>query len=404
MPSLLIASATIMTLAMGLRQSLGLFLQPMTIDLGISASTFSFMVALQNLVWGASQPLIGMLADRYGARPVLVASAAAYVVGLLLMASTRGAIGLDVAGFLIGLAIAGSGFGVLIGVVSRATPPERRSQTVGAVAAAASIGTFFLAPTGQMLIDSYGWRVALAGFAVIAATIAFLALPVGRAEPSARAAGVGDEETLGEALRHAARHPGYLAMTVAFFACGFQLVFITTHLPAFLATCGLAPSLGATALGVIGLFNTGGTFAVGLLGARYSQKRLLALIYLLRTLAIIAYIVAPVGTVSTLIFAAAMGLLWLSVVPLVSGLIGRVFGLRHFNMLYGFVFFSHQFGSFCGAWLGGIIFDWNGSYDLAWLSLIGVGWLAFALQWSMDDRPPAEHKRHIDVRAAATPA
>jgi predicted MFS family arabinose efflux permease len=203
-------------------------------------------------------------------------------------------------------------------------------------------------------------------------------------------------------LHAAMRHPGYLAMTAAFFACGFQLVFITTHLPSYLAFCGLPPSVGASALALIGLCNTIGTYTVGLLGARYSQKRLLALVYLIRTMAIGAYLAVPVSPGSTLAFAAIMGFLWLSVAPLVSGLIGRMFGLKHFSTLYGIVFFSHQLGSFCGAMLGGVVFDLTGSYGVAWIALIAVGVLAASLQWPMDDRPPAA--RRPTLATAARPA
>ncbi len=198
------------------------------------------------------------------------------------------------------------------------------------------------------------------------------------------------EETaasLGDVLRAAARHPGYLAMTAAFFACGFQLMFITVHLPSYLASCGLPASLGASAMAIIGLCNTGGTYAVGLLGARYSQKRLLALLYLFRTLTIVVFISSPISRASTLIFAAAMGLLWLGVAPLVSGLVGRVFGLKYFGTLYGFVFLSHSLGSVAGSLLGGVTFDLTHSYGAAWGTLIAVGLLAFALQWPMNDRP-----------------
>jgi predicted MFS family arabinose efflux permease len=185
-------------------------------------------------------------------------------------------------------------------------------------------------------------------------------------------------------------HRGYLFMTLAFFACGFQLVFLTTHLPAYLQLCGVAPGVGATALGLIGLFNAIGTYIFGLLGARYSQKHLLAMIYLLRTLFIIAFLAAPISPASTLVFASAMGFLWLGVAPLVSGIIGRVFGLTHFNTLYGIVFLSHQVGSFFGAWMGGVVFDWRGSYDWAWAALIVIGFTAFTLQWLMDERPPRQ--------------
>jgi predicted MFS family arabinose efflux permease len=386
---LMVMSGLVISLCMGLRQSLGIFLRPVTVDLAISASAFSFAIALQNIVWGASQPFVGMLADRYGARPVLIATALIYGAGMWLMAASHGVLGLDVAGTLIGIGVAGTGFGVLIGVVSRATPPARRSQAVGTVAAAGSIATMVLAPLGQTLIEGFGWRTAMLVFAVIAAAMAVLSLWIVATDaPAASGAVEEDERGLGEVLRLALRHPGYLAMTAAFFACGFQLLFITTHLPSYLALCGLPPTVGASALGVIGICNAIGTYAAGQLGARYSQKHLLALIYLLRTAAIVVYVLLPASTSSTLVFAAAMGFLWLGVAPLVSGLIGGIFGMRHFNTLYGIVFFSHQLGSFCGALLGGIAFDLTGSYTVGWSALVAVGLMAFLLQWRMDEHVP----------------
>ncbi|HUN48311.1 MAG TPA: MFS transporter, partial [Stellaceae bacterium] len=251
---LMLMSGLVISLCMGLRQSLGIFLRPVTVDLAISASAFSFAIALQNIVWGASQPFVGMLADRYGARPVLMATALIYGAGMWLMAASGGVLGLDVAGVLIGIGVAGTGFGVLIGVVSRATPPARRSQAVGTVAAAGSIATMVLAPLGQSLIESVGWRSAMLAFALIAASMAVLSLWISAADsPAAAGAAEEDERGLGEVLRQAFRHPGYLAMTAAFFACGFQLLFITTHLPSYLALCGVPPAVGASALGVIGI-------------------------------------------------------------------------------------------------------------------------------------------------------
>ena len=385
---LIVLSGLIISLCMGLRQSLGLFMRPMAADLGISAATFGLSIALQNIVWGASQPVVGAIADRFGARPVLIGTALIYAAGLGLMifaGSVPG--GLGIAGFLAGVGTAGTGHGVLIGVISRATPPEKRSERVGLVAAAGSLGTMVIAPFGQWLIDAFGWQVALAGFALIAASIALLALPI--REPGEKESfEKKTSQKLGDALREAAAHRGYLFMTLAFFACGFQLVFLLTHLPAYLALCGVAPGVGASALGLIGLFNTIGTYLFGVLGARYSQKHLLALIYLLRTLFIVIFLLVPVNAASTLVFAAAMGMLWLGVSPLVTGILARVFGLTHFGTLYGVVFFSHQVGSFFGAWMGGLVFGWTGSYDVAWGALIAIGTLAFALQWLMDDRPP----------------
>jgi predicted MFS family arabinose efflux permease len=395
---LLVLSGVIISVCMGLRQSLGLFMRPMTLDFGISAATFGFAIAVQNIVWGLSQPLVGALADRHGPRPVLIGTAILYAAGLLLMAvADRFPGGLQVAGFLAGIGTAGTGFGVLIGTVSRATPAEQRSRTVGTVAAAGSLGTFFIAPLGQQLIDGLGWKGALVVFAALAASMALLSLPIREHAPAGAAAARGQRAS--SAVREALAHRGYVFMTLAFFACGFQLVFLTTHLPAYLQLCGVAPGVGATALGLIGLFNAIGTYCFGLLGARYSQKRLLALIYLLRTLFIVAFLLVPVGPATTLVFAAAMGFLWLGVVPLVTGIIGRVFGLAHFNTLYGVVFLSHQVGSFFGAWMGGVLFDRTGNYDYAWAALIVVGATAFLLQWLMDEQPPRQ--RLATVRPAA---
>jgi len=392
---LLLLSGLIISICMGLRQSLGLFMRPLTLDIGVSAATFGFSLALQNIVWGISQPFVGALADKHGARPVLIGTALLYTLGLALMAFSKGTPGgLEVAGFLTGVGTAGTGFGVLIGTIARVTPPERRSQTVGTVAAAGSLGTMVLAPVGQSLINAFGWQAAMLAFAAIAGSMALAALPMKHlatqlgAETAGGGAAAQSDQSLGDALREAMRHRGFLFMTFAFFACGFQLVFITTHLPAYLQLCGVAPGIAASALALIGLFNTIGTYMFGQLGARYSQKHLLALIYLLRTLFIVAFLAAPISSASTLVFAAAMGFLWLGVAPLVTGIIGRVFGLTHFNTLYGIVFFSHQLGSFFGAWMGGLVFDWTGRYDAGWGALIAIGLTAFTLQWLMDDRPP----------------
>jgi predicted MFS family arabinose efflux permease len=397
---LLVLSGVIISICIGLRQSLGIFMRPMTLEFGISAATFGFSIALTNIVWGISQPFVGALADRYGARPVLIATALIFAAGLSLMVFANSFPGaLAIAGFLGGIGTAGTGFGVLIGTVSRVTPPERRVQTVGIVAAAGSLGTMVLAPLGQWMIDGFGWKSAMFVFAAFAASMAVLSLPI--REPAPAHATTAKPQKLSEALREAMSHRGYLFMTAAFFACGFQLVFITTHLSSYLQICGVPPGVAASALGLIGLCNAIGTYAFGMLGARFSQKHLLALIYLLRTLFIIVFLIAPISQASTLIFAAAMGFLWLGVAPLITGIIGRVFGLTHFNTLYGIVFLSHQIGSFFGAWMGGVVFDRFGNYDVAWGALIAVGLTAFTLQWLMDERPP---RKGVLAAGAAVPA
>ena len=394
---LIALSGLIIAISIGMRQSLGLFMPPMNAEIGISAATFGFAIAVQNIVWGFSQPVVGAIADRYGPRPVLIVTALMYAAGLALMIYTARLPGaLQIGGLLAGIGTAGTGFGVLIGTVSRATPPERRTKTVGIVAAAASLGTFAIAPVGQVLIDAFGWKGALLGFALIASSMAFLSLGIRDPAPATSAA---PRLNLGDAVRQAMSHRGYLYMTLAFFACGFQLVFITTHLPTYLAICGIAPGVGATALGLVGLFNAIGTYVFGILGSRYSQKHLLAMIYLARTCIIGLFLAVPISPPTVLVFAAAMGLLWLGVIPLVTGIIGRVFGLTHFNTLYGLVFFSHQVGSFFGAWMGGLVFTGLGNYDVAWAALIVIGLTAFTLQWLMDEKPPRS-----DIRGLPQPA
>ena len=379
-------SGLIISLCMGLRQSLGLFMRPMGETIGVTAAAFGFSIALQNIVWGIAQPFAGAIADRHGPRPVIFVTALLFAAGLAMMIySTSFPGGLTLAGFLLGIGT--TGFGTLYGAISRRTSPEKRSQTIGLVAAAGSLGTMVLAPFGGWMINQFGWQAAILVFAGIATCMAWFALPI-REVPQQNS--IQKSASLGEALREATGHRGYLFMTLAFFACGFQLVFLTTHLPAYLALCGVAPGVGATALGLIGLFNAIGTFIFGQLGARYSQKHLLALIYLLRTLFIAAFLIAPISAASTLIFAAAMGFLWLGVTPLVTGIIGRVFGLTHFNTLYGVVFLSHQVGSFFGAWMGGLVYTYAGNYNFAWGALIAIGLTAFTLQWLMDERPPRE--------------
>jgi predicted MFS family arabinose efflux permease len=394
---LLVVASLVISTALGLRQSLGLFMQPMVAGLGVSAASFGFAIALQNLVWGLSQPFVGALADRHGARPVVMGTALVFALGLALMLFAGNVpAGLMIAGVLTGVGIAGTGFGVLIGTVSRAAPPERRTQTVGLVAAAGSLGTMIIAPLGQGLIAAFGWKTAMIAFAAIAASMMLFALPIKTAPLNKAAHAI--QGTLRDTVQEALAHRGYLFMTLAFFACGFQLVFITSYLPSYLELCGIAPGVGATALALIGLFNAIGTYVFGQLGARFSQKRLLALIYLMRTLIIAGFLLLPVTPATTLVFAAAMGLLWLGVVPLVTSIIGRMFGLTYFNTLYGIAFLSHQVGSFAGAWMGGVVYDRTQRYDIAWAALIAIGVTAFLLQWTMDEQPP---RRRTAAAAAA---
>jgi predicted MFS family arabinose efflux permease len=399
--ALLVVSGVIISLSMGLRQSLGLFMRPVTLDLGISTAAFSFSLALQNIVWGFSQPFIGAAADRYGARPVALVTALVYAAGFVIMAAAKNEYVFHAAGFLLGLGVAGTGLGVLLGVVARATPLEKRSQRVGLVAAGGSLGTVLMAPVGQALVDGFGWRAGFVAFAVVAGSMAALALMLRSAGDAHDARSSAAPQRMSEALGEALRHRGFMQMTVAYFACGFQLVFIMTHLPQYLQICGVAPSVGAQALALIGLCNTVGTYVFGHLGAHYSQKRLLAIIYGLRTVFIATFLLVPVNATTTLVFAAAMGFLWLGVAPLITGVVSKVFGFAHFNMLYGTVFLSHQFGSFAGAWMGGVVFSYTGSYSIAWGALLVIGAIAFTLQWTMDDTPPPQRAGGEPVPAGA---
>jgi len=309
-------------------------------------------------------------------------------------------------GALVGLGVAGTGYGVLIGTVSKAVPPERRNQVVGLVAATGSLATFVLAPLGQYFIANLGWHSALLIFAGVAASMGALAvfLQPEASESVPDTGGSTEKFSAGGAVMDAFRHRGFVTMTVAFFACGFQLMFITTHLAQFLAICGVASSVGANAIGVIGLSNAAGSYFFGVMGGRYSQKRLLASIYLLRTFAIVSFLAFPVTPITTLLFAAAMGFLWLGVVPLVSGLIRKLFGLRYFSTLFGLAFFSHQVGGFLGSWLGGLSYDLTGSYSMAWLAMVLIGLGATVVQWVMNDEVAPGAPSHESQLAQAVPA
>jgi predicted MFS family arabinose efflux permease len=383
--ALAVACALVLLVSNGLRQSLGLFMAPMAADFGTSAATFGFAMAAQNLIWGIAQPFVGMLADRHGAGRVILGAALAYAAGLALMA-LGGPFGLQAGGgVILGLAIAGTSFGVVLAAVSRAAPAAIRPTAVSLVSAAGSIGTLLMAPLGQGLINGTGWVVTLLVFAAIALAMGVAAFFTERRPPVATSG----RPQAGDAVREALGHGGFVAMCIAFFACGFQLIFIAVHLPKYLAICGIGPGVSATALGLIGLFNAIGTIVVARMGQLYGDSRILALVYLLRTLAIVVFVALPVTVASTLVFAAVMGFLWLSVAPLVSGIITRMFGLANFATLFGVMFFSHQVGSFLGAWLGGLTYDLSGSYMPAWVALVVIGAAAALIQVSADDQPRA---------------
>jgi MFS family permease len=381
----LLCGGMILTLSMGTRQGFGLFLQPMTFDLGWSRETFAFAMALQNLLWGASQPFFGMIADRKGAGRVLAAGAALYATGLILMAmSTTGwQFGLAT-GLFIGLAQGCTTFSIVFGVVSRIVPPERRSMALGLSSAAGSFGQFAMLPYTGTLISQFGWFNALLILAVSAALIAPLASAL--VEKHGKGAAGAPAQSVGEAVREAFAHKSFLLLTAGYFVCGFQLAFITVHFPAYLLDKGLSANVGMYALALVGLFNIFGSFASGALGARYTKKYLLSAIYSLRSAAIALFIFAPVTEASVYLFSAAIGLLWLSTVPLTNGVIGGIFGVAYMSTLSGFVFFSHQIGSFIGVWLGGYLYDSTGSYQVVWLISIALGIFAALVNLPIEER------------------
>ncbi|MBI4754168.1 MAG: MFS transporter [Betaproteobacteria bacterium] len=385
---LLVCGSLVVTLAMGIRHTFGLFLQPMTLDLGWSREAFSFAVALQNLVWGASQPLSGWLADRYGAGRVLFGGALLYAAGLVLMAqaSSPGEFALS-AGVLIGFGLSGTTFSVVYGAVARAVEPRRQAGALALVGAAGSFGQFMLVPIVQQSIGGLGWLRTLFVLAFAAAAMAPLAAGAAERHRDGHAGGIA--QSAREALAEAFAHRSFALLTLGFFVCGFQVVFIGAHLPAYVLDQGLSGNVGMLALALIGLFNIFGTFGFGHLGGRYSKKHLLAGIYLARSAVIAVFLLLPLSGTSVALFAAAMGVLWLGTVPLTNGLVAQIFGVRYLAMLSGVVFFSHQIGSFLGVWLGGLLFDATGSYTLVWMICIGLGAVAALLNLPVDERPVA---------------
>ncbi len=380
----MVCGALILTLAMGVRHTGGLFLQPMTLDQGWSRELFSFSIALQNLLWGLFQPFAGAFADRHGAGRTLVGGALLYIVGLVVMAHADTALGLNVgAGLLIGMGLSGTTFSVVLGVIGRMAAPEKRSMALGLASAGGSFGQFAVLPVGQGLISMVGWQDALLWLALGIALIIPLAAAV--TGTSDRSTGV--QQSLREALGEAMRTPSFHYLFWSFFVCGFQTAFIMLHLPAFVVDGGMSANIGMTAVAMIGLFNIFGSFLSGWLGGLYSKKWLLAWIYALRIVAILALLLFPLSQLTLYVFAAVMGLLWLGTVPLTSGLVGHIFGLRYVGMLYGIVFLGHQIGGFLGAWLGGRIFDLSGSYLMAWWLSIALSVMAAALSLPVREAP-----------------
>ena len=383
-PAVILAcGGMVLMLALGTRQSFGLFLRPMSMDLGWGREAFSFAIALQNLVWGLAMPFAGAVADRFGGGRVLAAGGVAYGLGLAGMAYSTSPLALELAaGVLIGLGLSCTGFGVVLAVVARAYPPEKRSVAVGIAGAAGSFGQFAMLPGAQALISGFGWVNALLVFAVAA----FLMIPLGAALAGRNPAAHESDQSIGAALAEAAGHRGFWLLTASFFVCGFQTIFVMTHLPAYLVDQGLSPVQGMAALAVLGLFNIAGSYGAGVLGARYSKRLILAWFYVTRAVAIGIFLAAPLSAAGTYLFAAVLGLTWLGTVPLTNSLVGQIFGVKYLSTLFSIAFLGHQLGAFIGAWAGGAVFDLTGSYQPVWLTAIALSVVAAALCVPIDER------------------
>ncbi|MDX1433113.1 MAG: MFS transporter [Gammaproteobacteria bacterium] len=384
---ILVSGAAVLTLSFGIRTSFGLFLSPMSADLGWGREVFALAIAVQNLVWGFSQPFVGAIADRYGSGRVVALCGAMYALGLYLMAASATPLAFNLsAGVLIGLALSGTGFPVVLAVVGRSVDERRRSLFLGIASAGGSSGQILMVPLAQLFLDGFGWTTAFVLLALVSALMVPLAASLtGRpAEPAG-----GARQSLAEAVREAGGHRGYWYLTAAFFVCGFHVAFIATHLPAFIVDRGEAAALGAVALTLIGLGNVVGSLFWGALGGRFRKKFVLSTLYLGRAVVISAFVMTPVSDVSIMIFSAAIGWLWLGTVPLTSGLVAQIFGVRYMATLFGFVFFSHQLGSFLGAWLGGYVYDTTGSYLAVWWVAVALALVAGALHFPINDRPMA---------------
>lgn len=381
---ILLCGALVLAISLGVRHTFGLFLQPISYEQGWGREVFGFAIALQNLVWGLAQPFAGMLADRKGTLPVVVGGAILFVAGVGLM-SVADSTWLFVlaAGGLVGLGLSGITMPVVFGAISRTVSPDRRSMAFGVAMSVGSLGQFVLLPGSLLLMDGVGWQLALQLLAGLSILILPLAL-VFRGEAERAPATLQDQTAL-QAARSALSNRGFQLLSFGYFVCGFQVVFIATHIPAFLVDQGLSASVGSTVLALIGLFNIFGSLAAGWLGGRFRKPAVLTFIYLGRAVAIVLFLVLPITALSAYTFAVIMGLLWLSTVPLTNGAVASMFGVRNMAMLGGLVYLAHQVGAFFGGWLGGTLHDALGSYDAVWGIALVLSLMAGALNWPIRD-------------------
>ncbi|MFN3251661.1 MFS transporter [Roseibium album] len=383
----LLAGSLIALVALGMRHSFGLFLDPIAGSLpDVDREAFGFAIALQNLMWGVAQPFAGMIADRFGSARVIFVGGMLYAGGLVCASAASTSLGLVLGfGVLVGVGLSATSYAVVLGAVGRRFPPGRRTSALGIASLGGSLGIFLSVPVTLSLIDSLSWPTALVSLALVAAVICVLA-PVlsGRSvEPNA-------DQTLKSALGEALSHRGFVLLVLGFFVCGFQLAFIGTHLPAYLLDRHLAPWLGGAALATIGATNIAGTFVCGVLGDILSKKKILVALYLARSGAVAVFVLLAPSDVSTLLFAAVMGFTWLGTVPLTTGIVAQIFGARYLATLVGIVFLMHQIGSFLGAWLGGLVFEHTGNYDIMWWSVVASGVLAAVIHLPINERSLAD--------------
>ena len=385
---IIICGCLIALLSFGPRSSLGFFVQPMSREFTWGRDVFGLALALQNLLWGLGQPIAGAIADRFGILRVMIVGALLYAGGLLLMRYSTAPLSLDLgAGVLIGFGLSGCSFNLVLSAFSKLLPPEKRGLALGAGTAAGSFGQFLFAPFGVAMIDNFGWQAALTVFALLMLLIVPLSLAIATPPSTSSNEPVGDQQSFKTALAEAFGHRSYVLLVLGFFTCGFQLAFITVHLPAYLADRGVAAWTGGWVVAAIGLFNIIGSLSVGWLQNKYPKRYILSLIYFARALSIMAFISFPITTFSAIVFGAATGLTWLSTVPPTSALVALMFGTRWFATLYGFAFVSHQVGGFLGVWLGGIVFEKFGSYTPIWWLSILFGVLSALINLPIVEKP-----------------
>lgn len=389
-PFIIICGCVIATVSFGPRSAMGLFLAPMTDAKGWTREIFALSIAIQNLLWGVGQPIAGALADRYGTARVLAGGGVFYALALFVMSWAPTPLWLHVsAGIMIGIALAACSFSIVLAAFGRIVTPEKRTIAFGIGTAAGSFGQFLFAPLGQALIANYGWQQALVLLGGLMLVIPLFAIAL-KGKPAAHAVHAGEkDQSIVEALSEAFGYRSFLLLVAGFFVCGFHVAFITVHLPPYIVDMGLDPKWGGWAIALIGLFNIAGSLVSGALGGRLPKQMMLSAIYLARAAVIALFILLPVTAVSVLMFSAAMGFLWLSTVPPTSGLVAVMFGPRYMATLFGFVFFSHQIGAFLGVWLGGLLYDQTGSYDVVWWLGVALGLFAAIIHWPIKEQPVA---------------